>query len=191
MSVFATCPSCKVKLDISESLLGTKVRCGSCSTIFEARQDPLEAVTGVQADTRSGSTPLPPPELLPPRQRDELDDDHPGEEAPDQARYIRRDIEPHRGGTIVGLGIGSVVCAVGTCFCIGMPIIGIALGVAAIVMASGDLAKIKLGTMDPDGQAQTNAGFICGIVGCIFAILGLIGMAIYIAFIINMAMQQT
>ncbi len=70
-------------------------------------------------------------------------------------------MKPHRGTLILVLGIlGLVVC---------WP-----LGIAAWVMGSGDLKEMDAGTMDPGGRGSTNAGKICGIIGTILMIVGLV-----------------
>ncbi len=79
-------------------------------------------------------------------------------------------MEPHRGSTILVLGILSlVVCQV--------------CGPIAWVMANRDLAKINSGLMDPEGLSQTNAGKICGIIGTVLLILGVIFAIIYVIFV--------
>lgn len=67
-------------------------------------------------------------------------------------------MRPHRGGTILTLGILSlVVCPL--------------LGIAAWFMGDGDLQRMKTGTMDASGRDITNAGRICGIVAtCLFVL---------------------
>ena len=67
-------------------------------------------------------------------------------------------MRPHRGGTILALGIiGLVVCPL--------------LGIAAWFMGDDDLQQMKNGTMDSSGRDITNAGRICGIVAtCLFAL---------------------
>lgn len=68
---------------------------------------------------------------------------------------------PHRGGTILVLGIlGIVICA--------------PLAIVAWVMGQGDLGKIRAGMMDPAGQGSTQAGMILGIVGTILFILSIV-----------------
>ncbi|HJM96228.1 MAG TPA: DUF4190 domain-containing protein [Candidatus Marinimicrobia bacterium] len=76
-------------------------------------------------------------------------------------------LEPHRGSTILVLGILSLF------FC------GIFTGIPAWVMGKGDLGKIRAGSMDPAGKGSTNAGMVCGMISCIinlvvfgFALLG-------------------
>ena len=43
-------------------------------------------------------------------------------------------------------------------------------------MGKGDLAKIKDGMMDPEGEGPTKAGMICGMICCIICavVIGLI-----------------
>ena len=60
-------------------------------------------------------------------------------------------MKPHRGGTILTLGILSlVVCPL--------------LGIAAWFMGDDDLQHMKSGRMDSSGRDITNAGRICGMV---------------------------
>jgi uncharacterized membrane protein len=70
-------------------------------------------------------------------------------------------MKPHRGTLILVLGIlGLVVCA--------------PLAIAAWVMGAGDLKQMDAGAMDPSGRGNTQAGKICGIIGTILMILGII-----------------
>jgi hypothetical protein len=73
-------------------------------------------------------------------------------------------LEPHRGTLILVLGILSLVlCSFFT-------------GIPAWIMGKGDLAKIKDGMMDPEGEGPTKAGMICGMICCIIyaVLIGLI-----------------
>ncbi|MEO0414323.1 MAG: DUF4190 domain-containing protein [Verrucomicrobiota bacterium] len=75
-------------------------------------------------------------------------------------------MQPHRGTTVLVLGILSlVVCPI--------------LGPFAWKMGNTDLAKISAGQMDPAGRDTTNAGKICGLIGTILLILGVIFWVIY------------
>jgi uncharacterized membrane protein YjgN (DUF898 family) len=78
-------------------------------------------------------------------------------------------MEPHRGTTVLVLGILSVAL----CYICG-PI--------AWVMANKDIAKMNAGLMDPIGLEQTKAGKICGIIGTVFLILGTIFAVVYVIF---------
>ncbi len=62
---------------------------------------------------------------------------------------------PHRGGTILTLGIlGLVLC--GAC------------GIAAWVMAAEDLKQMRAGRMDRSGEGLTRAGMVLGIISVVF-----------------------
>ena len=64
-------------------------------------------------------------------------------------------LEPHRGTLILVLGILSLVlCSFFT-------------DIPAWIMGKGDLAKIKDGMMDPEGEGPTKAGMMCGMICCI------------------------
>jgi hypothetical protein len=81
-------------------------------------------------------------------------------------------MKPHRGTTILVLGILSLVCC------------GL-LGIPAWLMGNADLKEMAAGTMDPAGQGTTNAGKICGIIGTVLAILGaLVGIAYFVVVVL-------
>jgi predicted Zn finger-like uncharacterized protein len=93
--------------------------------------------------------------------------------------FVRRDCEPHRGGTVQSLGIGSIVSAFLYVFPVGLP-----LGIAAWVMARRDLKKMGDGVMDPAGMSSTRAGLVCGVVGTVLNTLwtaGAVGLILLIA----------
>ena len=73
---------------------------------------------------------------------------------------------PHRGTLILVLGILGIVC----CFI---------CGIIAWVMGNNDIREIDAGRMDPTGRGLTQAGKICGMVGVILAILGIVMQVIF------------
>jgi uncharacterized membrane protein len=88
-------------------------------------------------------------------------------------------MKPHRGTLILVLGIlGLVVCA--------------PLAIAAWVMGSGDLKQMDAGAMDPSGRGNTQAGKICGIIGTILMIIGIIvfGILFTIGFVAALAQHH-
>jgi hypothetical protein len=121
-----------------------------------------------------------------------------GERATSQARHCVRcgerldlddvpwpylDCEPHRAGLVLGLGIGSVVFAA-TCL---LSVIGLPLGIAALVIGRGDLKKMREGTMDPDGRSTVQAGYICGIIGIVLNGLLVLYLGAHVFFNVMMA----
>lgn len=79
-------------------------------------------------------------------------------------------MQPHRATLILVLGILSlVVCAI--------------CGPIAWVMANRDIEAMNSGLMDPAGLEQTKAGKICGIIGTVFLIIGVLSMIVYLVII--------
>jgi len=79
---------------------------------------------------------------------------------------------PHRGETILALGVSSLVCSV-----FGAGLVAIPLGIVVWGMAHKDLAAIRAGKMDPAGLKATKAGKACGVIGLVLPTL-LIGEAL-------------
>jgi hypothetical protein len=65
---------------------------------------------------------------------------------------------PHRGTTILVLGILGLCCS------------GV-LGLVALVMANRDLVDMDAGRMDPSGLGLTRAGRILGLIGTVFLVV--------------------
>ena len=68
-------------------------------------------------------------------------------------------VKPHRGGTVLMLGILGIFC----CFI---------CGIIAWVMADKDLREMAAGRMDRSGEGNTRAGKVCGIISVAWAIVG-------------------
>jgi predicted Zn finger-like uncharacterized protein len=96
--------------------------------------------------------------------RDEDED----EDNPRRRRQFRRDTVPHRGGFVLTMGIISLaILPCYMCYILAplFSLIGIICGIVAWVCGSNDLKKIQEGTIDPEGEGNTQAGYICGIIG--------------------------
>lgn len=79
--------------------------------------------------------------------------------------------EPHRGVLILVLGILSLmICGI--------------IGIFAWMMGKRDLALIRSGRMDKEGESLTKVGYILGIVGTILFLLQLLLVTLYIAGIV-------
>ena len=71
---------------------------------------------------------------------------------------VRRDYEPHRAGWLLALADASLLLGA-LSLCLGfLALMGLALGLAAWVMASHDLGRMRAGSMDPGGRAATTRG---------------------------------
>ena len=78
-------------------------------------------------------------------------------------------MKPHRGTTVLVLGILSLTCC------------GLFTGIPAMIMGKNDLAEMDAGTMDSAGRGTTNGGKICGIIGTILSVIMII---IQLAFVV-------
>ena len=151
MSIDFTCSGCFKVLRVPDEHLGKQARCPQCQTLnlIQSNIDPA----GMSSPT-SGTEPM---------NQFAVVDKRPLEENPYQASNAalagHRYQMPHRGGLILTLGILGLVCNL---MCIP--------GIMAWVMGRSDLAKIRAGMMDRDGEGLTQAGMIMGIIGTCFVI---------------------
>ena len=74
-------------------------------------------------------------------------------------------LHPHRGGTVLALGIIGLILSQATCC------LGIIFGILAVALANQDLFDMNRGAMDPRGRDSTVAGRTCGIIAIIIGIL--------------------
>ena len=162
MAIETHCPGCSTKVQVPDTLLGKRVKCPKCSQIFVA-EDPgaaYEEVPDTEDQPRPKRRPVP------------VDDDDDDRDDEEERRPRRRWRQPHRGTTILVLGILSLVmCA--------------PMGIAAWVMGNSDLAAMRRGEMDRSGEGSTQAGRICGMISSILMIVGCVGYGL--VFVIVMA----
>jgi ferric-dicitrate binding protein FerR (iron transport regulator) len=145
MPTIARCPACGQELQLPDSLRGKRVRCGKCQEVFTADPTPEEPLSAVARERRNYD-------------RDYDEDDEEQEQEQYERPRRRRRRQPHRGSTILVLGIlGLVLC--------------VPLGIAAWVMGTSDLAAMSRGEMDRSGEGMTRAGQILGIIATVLAIL--------------------
>ncbi len=163
MQEIISCPSCQRKLQVPESLLGQDVQCPTCGATFVASAGGQTAPAGTSAPPAPAPR-EPAPERRPPKRAAA---DYEEDVETDRPRRRRRDLLPHRGGMILAFGIISLVaCAF--------------FGPFAWVMGNNDLAEIRAGRMDPEGEGLTQAGRICGIIGTIMLIVSFLFGCVYI-----------
>ncbi len=159
------CPSCHRKLRVPDDLFGQQVKCPTCSTIFTAAREIIEPAsprvpheppptTSYEEEQPGASTPA----AVPPKDYVSELPHYYGEDRGPRGVRRRRDYTAHRGTLILVLGILSiVVCHL--------------LGPVAWVMGNNDMAQIRAGRMDPEGEGTTQAGRICGIIGTCIIVL--------------------
>jgi hypothetical protein len=186
-------------LDVPENFLGQQVRCATCSKVFEAKaQEAVPLRAGDELAAPGGPSDLPQAtdddadreERRSRRWRNDAadEDDFDDDRFDRRGRRLRRDLEPHRGTTLIVMGIFSLVLPF-VCGLIGAPI-GIGLGIAAAVMGTRDLAKIRGGTMDPDGESQTRTGLVLGYVGLCLSGLVFLASCAYMVLFLGISLSQ-
>src|SRR5215471_7392208 len=133
MAMLLACPSCSRPLQMHEATRDQKVRCPICGHVFigsEALEPATVAATPLPSVLDSPPPPLEVPEPPQPSNTAEVpppspngDDEEREEWDWQRQRGLRRDCEPHRGGTILVFGIvGLVMGALGLSLC-GFPAI--------------------------------------------------------------------
>lgn len=163
MAQLIQCPQCDRQLRVPDELLGKRVQCPSCGNTFVAPS----ARAPIAEIVPSMGEPVP---LAPARaQRRPDDDDLDGLEDPPRYRR-RRELADHRGGLILALGILSIVISC----------LGLLLGPIAWTLGNTDLAAMRAGRMDPEGESLTNAGRVCGIIGTVLGGLSFCSMLFWI-----------
>lgn len=78
---------------------------------------------------------------------------------------------PHRGGTVLSLGLFGLFGAAGAAFCFPLLMVNLLLTLPAWLMGQSDLRAIQAGAMDPAGRGMTLAGYVMGILGTIATLI--------------------
>ncbi len=166
MPIQIACPTCQRQLRVPDNLIRQLVKCPSCQNTFTATAEQATAQRDENVREEPAAREEPHSTLEEryqedePRRRRRRDDDE-FDDRPSRRRR-RADMEPHRGTMILVLGILSLTG------------LGIFTGIPAWIMGNTDMAKIRAGTMDPDGESNTNIGRILGMVSTIIFIVSVI-----------------
>jgi len=185
------CSDCKQQLQLPESMIGKRVKCPLCGSMFVAKspdepyqlsreereREDDERRRREDEERRREEERRPRRDDDRRRSRDDDDDDdrrRRRDRYDDDDDYGRGGYRrPHRGGLILTLSI------IGLCtFCC---IVGLILGPVSWVMGATDLAEIRRGRMDRSGEGLTQAGMIIGIISTVLTVLA-VGLAILSAF---------
>jgi hypothetical protein len=168
MQEVINCPSCQRRLQVPDALIGQDVQCPTCGATFVAALGGRAAAPAERLPEEKPTIDLPAEDGGRPRRRRPEDDYGDYDDDDYYRRRRRRDLAPHRGAIILTLGILSLVIAC----------VGIILGPIAWAMGSTDLVEMRAGRMDPEGEGITTAGRICGIIGTILNLVGILGFCL-------------
>ena len=175
MAIEFKCQNCQKTLRVADEFAGKKARCPNCQTILLVEGD-TETVEPTSVQPPVASTPQPPaygqtgtPSASP------FATGNPYSSPAQASQYLtppRRSSrgEPHRGGLVLGLGIGAMACNL----CL-IP------GILALTFGLQDLKAMKEGRMDNEGHGLTLAGTIMGGIMTGLAVLGLLFYLVLIA----------
>lgn len=174
MPIIVSCSSCQRSLRVPDDLLGKLVKCPTCGHTFTATASdaasPGAAAPGSGAEFVSEREPVRPSRGEPGyEERYESYEDAGHMERP--VRRRRADLQPHRGTLILVLGILSLV------------VLHVILGPIAWIMGNNDLREMRAGRMDPEGESNTNAGRICGIIGTSLGLVGIVCCFLWFIFV--------
>jgi hypothetical protein len=64
-----------------------------------------------------------------------------------------------------------------------LPVLGLVAAVAVLFMASSDLKKMRAGTMDDEGRGNTQAGWVCGLIGVVIQSFICLACGAYVALV--------
>jgi hypothetical protein len=164
------CPSCGRPLDLPDALRGRPVKCPACLLVFAAPA-PTVPVLELDAPADPDRVPVPrrgvpePERPWRPPPRLTGDDETPGERrAADGGPPPRRDQEPHRGQTVLTLGVCGLAGVI-------LAPVGLILSITAWAMGANDLRRMRAGEMGPGGEGATQGGVVCGIIGTVLNVL--------------------
>ena len=175
MAIEFKCQNCQKTLRVADEFAGKKARCPNCQTILLVEGD-TETVEPTSVQPPVASTPQPPaygqtgtPSLSP------FATGNPYSRPAQASQYLnptRRSSrgKPHRGGLVLGLGIGAMACYI----CL-IP------GILALTFGLQDLKAMKEGRMDNEGHGLTLAGTIIGGIMTALAVLSLLFNLVLIA----------
>lgn len=168
MSIDFQCSGCSKTLRVPDEHLGKQARCPQCQTVnvIQPGGQPAVPPTKPQPSSIGVDKPAGPRSSYPTGTTL-----GPNPYSPNQHGSH---LLPHRGGLILTLGILAIVCN-----------IALIPGILAWIFGKGDLAQIKRGEMDREGEGLTTAGMYMGM---IMTILAGVSFVLVIAFYALMAL---
>ena len=157
MPIQFNCPECQSVLQTPREMVGKNCKCPTCGNVMEIPSPwsespyaPIDMSAPIDAQNEFVSSPW----------------SH-------QGGLHDPNLQPHRGETILVLGIFSLLVGVFGCGCCGLVVpFGLGLGIPAVIMGRADLKAMDENRMNPAGRGSTKGGMICGALGIVLAVLG-------------------
>jgi hypothetical protein len=173
MAETITCPACARKLQVPESFYRQTVQCPECAHQFVADPHASSVQTTPPAAAPVAPTAEPQDDDRPRRRKREYDDEF--DDDFNETRPLRRSGVAHRGGTILALGIISLVI---------FPYTTVVCGPLAWIMGNTDLAEIRAGRMDPSGEGMVQAGRVLGMISTILMLGAILLVCMFVGLIV-------
>ena len=185
MTIEFKCQGCQKTLRVPDEFSGRKAKCPNCKSILQVPagnatveplevQPPIESSSDLFAGLDSLDTSDSPSNYGQPSVPSQSPFTSNPYDSPRAQSTYRRSGTPHRGGLILGLGIGALACN----FCL-VP------GILALIFGLIDLKAMKEGRMDNEGHGLTMAGTI---MGGIMTGVGVLVAFMYVLLIIGILM---
>jgi hypothetical protein len=177
------CTGCGQTLRVGDEHAGKQARCPACGTIASVPVPGTTAVLSPDAESAPWASPF---AAAPSPLADKAEAAPNPYASPTAANYAAGPATPygmpHRGGMVLGLGIGSIsMVLLGLC-CGLFGLVALPLGIVTWVLGASDLKKMKQGQMDSSGQGMTLAGMVMGIVTTALCALGLLAGVAFLIF---------
>ena len=152
MAIEFKCQNCQKTLRVADEFAGKKARCPNCQTVLLVEND-TEIIEPISVQPAAPPAPQPQTQTSAFGRTGLPGASHFGNSNPysTPSAQGRSRGEPHRGGLVLGLGIGAIACNV----CM-VP------GILALVFGLKDLKAMQEGRMDKEGHGLTLAGTIMG-----------------------------
>jgi phage FluMu protein Com len=173
MPISIVCSHCEKNLTMSDAAAGKQIRCPACKGVLTVPE-----AAAVEAPSKKKPAPAEEDDgdggYAMDEKRDEEDEELKRKQKRERKRRDREERErrrnpgkPHRGVTVLVLGILSIILS------IAFPVSWF-LAWRAISMATEDLDAMAGKRMDPAGRGMTQAGKACAMIGAFLAFLGLV-----------------
>jgi hypothetical protein len=193
MSIVFYCPTCGQQLTLSDAAAGRQGKCPHCKGDITVPSASSSAAPSPPSAPES-SAPFPfdpfqapppaaaaPPASAPAPYFEAVPQTHRYEDEPSPLR-----LRPHRGNMLLIMSIGSIVVSIASFLVLSCPgigvlasLLGVGLGVAAIIMSGLDWSKMNSAEMDPNGLGITVTSLILGVIGLLLGGTSLIFSAFW------------